>query len=514
MKKFLTTLAALLSCVMTTSLFTACNDVDDNPIIADNEAEYAILFYGSGASDRDAYMMANMVDMFLAKPSSYDKVKIAVQYKYSSIEDMNTNMFEPMLESGIAQERVDKVRELFESVAMQTVRFVVDNTVDNPTNDVLTNPESIYGPKNCEVAHVDSLTNFINWATKACKAKHYILVLGGNAYPYTPFEELPFTAPSQTRTLMTDYYHETEVSFTAQSLQYALSRTHCHMDAIYFDARNINSIEYMFELKNLTDYVVASTLSVGKYFGRYNVLIDELAEHTADLETALSNFSKQSVAYWDEKNELYGDDTEDKDYFHDISVIRTRSLDAFGAKLKEFVDRLVAAYANDDAKAKVDAVTNSANRIVSGDANFELKDYVEAIMKALPDVFDQNFANALLESYGNCVVSQYCNDFLMKENRQINCSVLLAAQGNVYCRGYKFDDPNTINLDFIFYADGKFELYEDGITAPVYTDSWDSTFADTYQQLTFDKVIGWSRWLLLNEQIPNKQYMFESLKQN
>lgn len=116
MKKFLTTLAALLSCVMTTSLFTACNDVDDNPIIADNEAEYAILFYGSGASDRDAYMMANMVDMFLAKPSSYDKVKIAVQYKYSSIEDMNTNMFEPMLESGIAQERVDKVRELLETL--------------------------------------------------------------------------------------------------------------------------------------------------------------------------------------------------------------------------------------------------------------------------------------------------------------------------------------------------------------------------------------------------------------
>jgi hypothetical protein len=32
--------------------------------------------------------------------------------------------------------------------------------------------------------------------------------------------------------------------------------------------------------------------------------------------------------------------------------------------------------------------------------------------------------------------------------------------------------------------------------------TWPSTFADTYQQTTFDRLVGWSRWLLLNETAP------------
>ena len=32
---------------------------------------------------------------------------------------------------------------------------------------------------------------------------------------------------------------------------------------------------------------------------------------------------------------------------------------------------------------------------------------------------------------------------------------------------------------------------------------WGSTLADTYEQLVFDKAVGWSRWLRLNNQHPN-----------
>ena len=31
---------------------------------------------------------------------------------------------------------------------------------------------------------------------------------------------------------------------------------------------------------------------------------------------------------------------------------------------------------------------------------------------------------------------------------------------------------------------------------------WESTFAETYEQLVFDRLTGWSRWMKLNEQEP------------
>ena len=32
---------------------------------------------------------------------------------------------------------------------------------------------------------------------------------------------------------------------------------------------------------------------------------------------------------------------------------------------------------------------------------------------------------------------------------------------------------------------------------------WGSTLADTYEQLVFDRAVGWSRWLRLNHQLPD-----------
>ena len=39
------------------------------------------------------------------------------------------------------------------------------------------------------------------------------------------------------------------------------------------------------------------------------------------------------------------------------------------------------------------------------------------------------------------------------------------------------------------------------VTMTVLT-SWPSTLAETYQQTTFDRLVGWSRWLLINESAP------------
>jgi len=86
-KKYLITLAAIFSCAMTMSVFTACTSDDDNntasPDSPTDQTEYAILFYGYGGDNLDDCILKNMVDFYNGKDESYKKVKIACQYKYS-----------------------------------------------------------------------------------------------------------------------------------------------------------------------------------------------------------------------------------------------------------------------------------------------------------------------------------------------------------------------------------------------------------------------------------------------
>jgi hypothetical protein len=94
--------------------------------------------------------------------------------------------------------------------------------------------------------------------------------------------------------------------------------------------------------------------------------------------------------------------------------------------------------------------------------------------------------------------------------------VLLGHKGSYAWYVYS---PPAYNLDpelrgaTVYYPDGKVENYDyhgEGFkpidSVEDYeltgTDTWASTFADTYQQTTFDRLVGWSRWLLINETAP------------
>ncbi len=515
MKKYLMALAVVLCCAAA-NVLTACTNIDDNPTNADTEtekADYTILYYGFGGETLDKYMLQNMKEMYDAKLNSYDKVKIAAQYKYSSIEDIKENMIDPMVKEGASQEEADAMYDKLKPFELQTIRFVVDNTIKDPIDNVLLNTDNIYGPKNSYMTTVDSLINFINWATEVCPAKKYILILSGHGESYITYMEFPYVKPASTRSLMSDNYKDPRSYFTASSLKYALSHTNSRMDAVYLDACSTNNIEYHFELKDITDYLIMTTTWAPDRGGVYDVLIDHLAQNTADLEPALVNYNKDCVAIWDiDKAEMAEAGITDYElYYHDLSVIRTRDLDAFGNKFKEFVDRLVAAYANKDNKAKIDAVTQNALKVMPGYPSYDIKDYTTAIMTTLPDVFDQGFANELLEKFDNCVASRYCNEVLMKKNIQINCSVMMGVKGSIYVTYFENTDYSQIEIYYNVFADGKVEYYEAGQIEPVESFFIDTTWENTYQQLTFDKVTGWSRWLYLNEQIPNLYYMNDRL---
>ena len=134
MKKNLLTLAAVLCCAMTTVVFTACTDNDDNPVFPDYptaQAEYTILFYGYGGSNLDDDIFQNMMDFYNGQAESYKKVKIACQYKYSSAENLQKYWIDNM------EALTPEVEQQIKDMDLQTIRFIVDNTDDDPDSDVL-----------------------------------------------------------------------------------------------------------------------------------------------------------------------------------------------------------------------------------------------------------------------------------------------------------------------------------------------------------------------------------------
>ena len=123
-------------------------------------------------------------------------------------------------------------------------------------------------------------------------------------------------------------------------------------------------------------------------------------------------------------------------------------------------------------------------------------------------MFGAAFDAEIGTAFNNCLVSQYCSDFLMEKGLSVDCSIMLAVEGNYYYYHYDRNDPKILNGYDIYYADGKLEKYTTGVTDPEVS-TWPSTLADTYEKLAFDKATGWSRWLKQNKQVPCNNSLVE-----
>jgi hypothetical protein len=119
------------------------------------------------------------------------------------------------------------------------------------------------------------------------------------------------------------------------------------------------------------------------------------------------------------------------------------------------------------------------------------------------------------EAFNNCIVAQNFSKYLTNHNYMVDYSVLLGAEGAYSTTFWETGEnglPTIPNAENVFTDDGErysFKLLP--TDDPQYfrrelfgtPGSWGSTLADTYEQLAFDRAVGWSRWLRLNRQWPN-----------
>ena len=87
-------------------------------------------------------------------------------------------------------------------------------------------------------------------------------------------------------------------SLTVFELAQAIKSAGVKISTVYFDCCLMNSLEYLFELKDLCDYVVASsyTLQGGGY---YNALLDCLAQYPQDIQQGLTEYTRMLMKKWD-----------------------------------------------------------------------------------------------------------------------------------------------------------------------------------------------------------------------
>ena len=199
-------------------------------------------------------------------------------------------------------------------------------------------------------------------------------------------------------------------------------------------------------------------------------------------------------------------------HYYDLTITQTSKLNDLAPVLKEFTDRLVDTYQKGTQQQRelIDQCTANAVKVDGSYPLYDFAKYMVSLFDALPEVFDDNLFSRLSDAFNACIVKQRFSDYLTTHDFMVDYSVILAAEGN--CVYYEYDD---IKLDFaiVFNTDGRRDTYQykgDGFDNISHLDkyelqkseTWPSTFANTYQQTTFDRLVGWSRFLLLNQTEP------------
>jgi hypothetical protein len=502
MKKIMMTLAAVLCCAMTMTVFTACSE-DDNPVTpleSEKElAEYTIMFYTSGAGDIDGAMLGLLKNFYNANPEVYKKVNVVVQFKFSTAENLSKSPY------GAAGS------EFCTTFGSKTVRWTVDPAKD-ATQEAF-NENNFYGADNADVTCADSLTNFINWAAQKCPAKKYMLIVADHGGGYIPIAELPETVAARaTRGILADdgNNHKT---LTVHSLGRGIKNANVRLQTVYMLACMMNNMEYQFELKDLCDYVIASTYSMPGNGGAMDVLVEQLSQPNVDIEHALDEYIKADVKSW----EAWIENPETTVFYTDLTLTRTSNINKLGTMMRQFVDRLCETYTSgtEAQKQAIDSCTARAVKVQENYPYYDVAKYMSSIMSALPEVYDISFYNQMEETFNSCIAAQYYSTYLTAHNYMVDYSVLLGAAGahnylmwnknpetgDMTPMGGLLLDDNGEKYQFALVPTDNPQSYK--IENMTLVGNWGGTLANTYEQLAFDKAVGWTRWLRLNSQWPN-----------
>lgn len=513
--------AAMLFSALAVFTLTSCSECEDNPVSEPEQlAEATIMWYGHGGGNVDAAILEVFRQFYRAK--SFDKVNVVAQYKVSyAPTTYDGQSMDEIIETAeeIAEGKTDEELEQLDYIRYfylchpnpgSTYRFAIDGK--KTLRQQLLETET-YGEDNCDVTCPDSLTSFINWAAANYPAKKYILVMADHGGGYLPNDDLADAA--KTRGLIFDDGHD-DKCFSAKSFARGVRNANVRPEGIVIYLCMMNNMEFLYDVKDVTDYITASTYIMWGGDGALDGLVEDFAAGK-DTKTTLSNYVDESMDRWDG---MFYDpdnpDSGDNPLYYDLTMTDTKKLNDLAPVLKEFTDRLVDTYQNGtlEQRALIDQCTANAVKVDNTYPFYDYAKFMESVFAELPEVFDDELQNRLANAFNDCIVNQRYSKYLTQHNYMVDYSMILAVKGNyvLYLYDERGKEPKLTGA-YVYCPDGKIDVYSykadandsDGslnLYDYVRSSTWPSTFEATYQQTTFDRLVGWSRFLLLNEAAP------------
>lgn len=459
-------------------IITACHKDPVRPETAD----WTIIFYGNGGYNLDKDMLANMGALYRGL-TAHVNCEAAVMFKLSANPD--PDMLESITGGG------------FDFHPATTYRFCVDPALGSTVQMQFT-PENIYGGDgaNLDITDPSMLSEFISWAASEKPAHNYLLILSDHGRGYVPLYDV-YTPPS--KSLLVDDGNDGR-SMSICAVRNAILDAGVPMSCIYMDACIMNTIETIFELQPLSDFLILAAGGMPDLGGDYMSLITRLSSAGTDTGTALCGYIDDTADYWN----AYADQGLDPDEFErcNMALLHTPSALAAATPIKTFVDDLIAAYSDPKLRAGIDAVTaTTPTNEIEYPCCYDLFAYLDALKAYVPSAGAARDAldRALLHNRGNRHT---------ESTGLPSINFLLGADGT-----YEFVklDNEGEHVWYVerFHWDGTVTMvvYSNGTPGPeTPAGSWGGSGTATYEPLRLNQLTGWSRWLQTNQQKPLALY--------
>ena len=271
MKKFtciLTTAALLVALAPACDKTTPENKNNNNPeeetpsVTPTAKADYTILFYGIGGGNLDTDDEGAIQDMARSLTEENSKVRVLVQYKYSSEKGVNK------------LEKSENTR--ISGKAGQIYRYEVTPDIDAPkgANYKLNLPDSYqYGNQgaNAEMFQPDSIASFIKYGVQQAPASQYLLFISGHGNGYSLFDDIPLPTKA---TAYDDCFKNGGISM--YELKEGIKRSGVQLALLGFESCEMGQLEVVAELQGAANYMMASGHSINDL--GYNEMLDAMLD--------------------------------------------------------------------------------------------------------------------------------------------------------------------------------------------------------------------------------------------
>ena len=483
-------MAFVATLVCSNLLLLSCTDNDDtsgpdDPVVAD----CTIIFYGVGGRNLDADIHTNLRQLYNGL-RDHSNMEAVVFMKNSA--DPDADMMKKINEEG------------FDFHPATTYRFVVDRNLSNITQMQFTK-ENIFGGDggNIDITIADTLAHFISYAAAVRPARHYVLIMSDHGHGYVPQEDRPGTLKPTTRGILFDDGHDGQC-LSVRAIRTGIERSGVSLDAVYLDACLMNCIEALYELNEVAPYIVSATYYTPDVGGEYTCLVNRLAT-SQNYGQAMAGYCDDVADYWLRCEEA---GINPGDYERsDINAISSAQLRTAAPTLKAFIDQLTQDYGNTQLAQEIDDVTA---KVVANETEYPLYDlyaYFDGIEKNVSSTALANAARQAEDAMRKCKLNSRGTKTTEKRGLP-SFNFMLGANGS-WEKLMLDGDPKQLVSITQYHWDGTMQtiIYgADGTVATQYEEKWGSTGDETYAQMHFDKLTGWSRWLKMNKQKPMSQY--------